>query len=237
MPRCTWISRGWHVALRSTRCCCTPISSATCGSSTPRDVLLAGPVLRSGRSVRGVRPRPQRVPTPRSRRWPARVDDRRDSPLVRHPCTGEPTMTTEIRSVPIAGLDEEKRQIVGIAVPWNEVTTRIGYPESFDEARSPTVPRAPCTSTTAGSAPSCRSAVSSAARLRPDTGSPRTSPKHPAETRCSSSLARACSNTSRSGSSRSSTRCAARSSPAPKSCSARHPSSSVPHMRAQSSRA
>lgn len=46
-------------------------------------------------------------------------------------------MKHEIRSVPIAGLDEEKRQIVGIAVPWNEVTTRIGYPESFDEGSIP----------------------------------------------------------------------------------------------------
>lgn len=46
-------------------------------------------------------------------------------------------MTIEIRSVPIAGLDEEKREIVGIAVPWGEVTTRIGYPESFDEGSIP----------------------------------------------------------------------------------------------------
>ncbi|EHK80859.1 phage major capsid protein [Rhodococcus pyridinivorans] len=46
-------------------------------------------------------------------------------------------MTEEIRSAPITGLDEEKREISGIAVPWGEVTTRIGYPETFDEGSIP----------------------------------------------------------------------------------------------------
>ncbi|WP_432793953.1 phage major capsid protein [Rhodococcus ruber] len=38
---------------------------------------------------------------------------------------------TEVRSVPIADVDEDSRTITGIAVPYGQVTTRIGYPEEF----------------------------------------------------------------------------------------------------------
>lgn len=46
-------------------------------------------------------------------------------------------MNVEVRSVPIVGTDEDKREIVGIAVPWDEVTTRIGYPEMFQRGSIP----------------------------------------------------------------------------------------------------
>lgn len=41
-------------------------------------------------------------------------------------------MTHEIRSVAVGEVDLDTRTITGIAVPYGEVTTRVGYPEMFE---------------------------------------------------------------------------------------------------------